>query len=304
MPKIIEWSDQKFYHITIKHKSKIKNNSNRWLWLAICDCGAQLFVLPIQVKTGTIKSCGCKKKTTAKDWSGKSYNDLTFIKPISRTIGSKIRWEAICKCGNTTQVVPYEVTSGKTKSCGLCCRPSTAKDWTNFTRENLTFIKKHKTYKSGQAVWLAQCACGAFIYTVPSNGAKSCGCISKAKCKILCSELGKKGRKYTKIESAARQVYQRYKDGDLDYKSFYELSQKNCHYCNISPQNRHVYQNTEYIYNGLDRINSNLDHSKNNVVPCCRECNLSKREKTVDEFLLHIKRIYEYNFSLSKTQHD
>jgi hypothetical protein len=49
-----------------------------------------------------------------------------------------------------------------------------------------------------------------------------------------------------------------------------------------------------FIYNGLDRLNQKLPHNKDNVVPCCSECNYMKRDMSKDVFVDKIKEIHEW----------
>lgn len=299
MPKIVDWSGQKFFYITLIEKLSIKNNRGGWLWSGLCDCGTIINIDPNHAKRGSIKHCGCKRTTTAKDWTNKTFNSLTFIRASGRTTGTKIRWEAMCKCGTISIVVPYEVASGKTKTCGRCERPSQSKDWTGIQQGNLTFVKRHKTYSSGQMIWEARCDCANTIYTVPSNNAQSCGCLGKQFSKEWCSILGKSGRQYHPNESAARKVWQRYKDQDIDYPTFYKLSQLPCHYCGINPQTTYKIGDGIFIYNGLDRVDSAKQHSLDNVVSCCWECNQSKMDRTSQQLVDHAKRIVQFQRSLA-----
>lgn len=55
---------------------------------------------------------------SAKDWTDKKYNRLTFIRPTDRRTGGRILWEALCDCGNTTYLAPGTAASGHVKSCG------------------------------------------------------------------------------------------------------------------------------------------------------------------------------------------
>jgi 5-methylcytosine-specific restriction endonuclease McrA len=49
-----------------------------------------------------------------------------------------------------------------------------------------------------------------------------------------------------------------------------------------------------YTYNGLDRIdNTQQLHNVENLVPCCSICNYAKRDFTTDEFLSHMKLVYQ-----------
>lgn len=98
------------------------------------------------------------------------------------------------------------------------------------------------------------------------------------------------------IKSSAKRIFRRYKDGDLTFEIFLNLSQRNCYYCNSKPSNLYncakdsknssqfQKDNGNFIYNGLDRIDNNLPHNINNVVTCCKYCNYAKRERSTKEF--------------------
>jgi hypothetical protein len=79
------------------------------------------------------------------------------------------------------------------------------------------------------------------------------------------------------------------------------LSQKECFYCGSLPANKYnSYINLNgkikegvskewanqswFIYNGLDRIDSSLLHTEDNIVPCCKICNYAKRSMSLNEF--------------------
>ena len=48
-------------------------------------------------------------------------------------------------------------------------------------------------------------------------------------------------------------------------------------------------------FNGVDRIDSSLGYSVNNCLPCCEKCNKMKLVYETNDFLNHIKQIYEFN---------
>lgn len=52
---------------------------------------------------------------------------------------------------------------------------------------------------------------------------------------------------------------------------------------------------TEYLYNGLDRVDSNKGYLKENVVPCCEICNKAKRDLSLCQFKKWINRLIKYN---------
>ena len=105
-----------------------------------------------------------------------------------------------------------------------------------------------------------------------------------------------------------------------------ELSQQNCHYCGSPPSGKlhlgrtkdgdikysirrdsegnkykavgwgsYLGDEAYFYYNGLDRLDSSLSHSKDNVVPCCKTCNWMKSSHSLEFFIEHIKRIYEWS---------
>ena len=296
MPKILKLEGQKICEITFIKRSNTKKG-HHWYWEAQCSCGTFLKVLPHTVKPGRLTSCGCKKYQQFKDHTGKKVNKLTFIEPI-RSVGVRLKWKVQCECGNFSEVLPYAVLSGKIKGCLQCGKHSTAKDWTGLNHGKLTFIKQRGTYSSGQMIWESHCECGNICFTVPSSNAQSCGCIGIQKSKNWCSILGSKGRKFSPEISCARRVWSgNYKDGDIDFEQFYNLSQKPCFYCGTLFSNENFTEGKipgSFKYNGLDRIDSSKLHTQNNVVTCCKWCNLSKRERSVADFLNHIKMIYHH----------
>ena len=73
---------------------------------------------------------------------------------------------------------------------------------------------------------------------------------------------------------------------------------KKCFYCGNDPQTIITQKSTgiNYIYNGIDRKNSSIGYRTENCVTCCKTCNFFKMKLSVDNFLNHVKKIYEYSF--------
>lgn len=63
----------------------------------------------------------------------------------------------------------------------------------------------------------------------------------------------------------------------ISYELFKFLIRSNCHYCGTSGSNK-------YGYNGIDRIDSKGGYTEDNVVPCCKHCNMAKGCDSVEEF--------------------
>lgn len=101
--------------------------------------------------------------------------------------------------------------------------------------------------------------------------------------------------------SVANQVFRLYENGakrrnmefNISFKEFYDLSQKNCTYCNCKPKTVRKIKdyNGVYIYNGLDRKDNNKGYTSDNCVPCCADCNRAKWQMTYQEFLDWTERL-------------
>jgi hypothetical protein len=140
----------------------------------------------------------------------------------------------------------------------------------------------------------------------------SCGCaISENATKQITAVHQKmidsgKWNKDPKIKTA-KHVFEFYSDGDLSFEDFMLLSQQNCFYCGGEPSNCYnwyVYkksgftdfrkENGYFTYNGLDRIDNSRPHDKNNVVPCCANCNRARLARTQQNFIEWIQKTYHH----------
>ena len=85
--------------------------------------------------------------------------------------------------------------------------------------------------------------------------------------------------KYAEIKNNARIRKIKF---DLTFNEYLLFANKDCYYCGNKKQF------------GLDRINSNIGYSKNNVVTCCGQCNIAKGELNQKDFIKHIKKIINH----------
>jgi len=172
-----------------------------------------------------------------------------------------------CDCGNVKNIKYNLIVSNKSKSCKQCPKSNLY----NKVFNNLTVIDYDFKLKK----WKCICKCGKLVYalskSLKSNNTKSCGCIRKPK---------------VKKPNLYKKVFSRYSDGDLTIDKFLELIKLNCYYCNSKPNNNYK----GFVYSGLDRLDSNLPHNINNIVPCCILCNRFKSNLSLDEFKLWILR--------------
>lgn len=189
------------------------------------------------------------------------------------------------------------------------------KDYLGLKFTRLTVLKEADPIPDNKGknriAYLCRCDCGKEIVVTRhqlqnKNGTKSCGCLNAENR----SKLGLSKRQYEPHIASARAIFGNiYNDGNLSFEKFYELSQLNCHYCNDSPNNTYnkylhrdkwsknsdfAKENGLFTYNGLDRIDSSKPHDEDNVVPCCLSCNMSKSNKTVEEFRVWLCKVYEF----------
>ena len=144
-------------------------------------------------------------------------------------------------------------------------------------------------------IWLWRCDCGNEFERQRRNvvGAVKLGRVpSCPNCRVWPSlESGEAGRNrvvdYYTRSAATKKLEFRLNRSQLDI-----LFKSNCHYCNSSPSNveDHGDCNGEFIYQGIDRIDNELDYVPFNVVPCCKTCNYAKRNMNYLEFVAWIKQ--------------
>ncbi len=87
-------------------------------------------------------------------------------------------------------------------------------------------------------------------------------------------------------------------DFTLDRESFVRITQKSCWYCGVEPSNRGhlVGYYGDFIYNGIDRINSSKGYVDGNIVPCCGKCNTMKTNMNVLTFTKQAMKIANYRW--------
>lgn len=148
----------------------------------------------------------------------------------------------------------------------------------------------------------AKCLCDCGNYTEvrydhlkSKNPTSSCGC--------LYGILGKNKRKLDSVTgfnnwytSFLRNTQVRGYVNTLEKDYVFQLTQKSCYYCGKPPSIKYKVRSKyeyDFTFNGIDRVDNNLGYIKENVVTCCKECNVAKHTQSQDEFFVMIKNIYE-----------
>jgi len=174
----------------------------------------------------------------------------------------------------------------------------------------LTVIKKsNNKNKCNHIYWECICICGKLKTVSGTNlrlgNVKSCGCLlSDITKKMRRDELSKrigysaKSRTFNQYRSVAKQKNREF---ILTKNQFLEIVVKDCFYCGSSPSNTSkpaskVIANKSFNYNGIDRIDSSKGYVIGNIVPCCKICNIAKRDMTLEKFKDWVYLIYKNMF--------
>lgn len=157
--------------------------------------------------------------------------------------------------------------------------------------------------RSSRKMWLVECECGNKFEASGTKLRRGDIVMCSSCARLLGSQLS---LKYTGIERAFNMVIVRRAKKinmsvSITREEFAEMASRNCRYCNAEPEER-PYMNKSRLkvrLNGIDRVDSNKGYHLDNCVPCCKVCNMMKRDYAIDEFVIHIKKIHN-NLSLGK----
>jgi 5-methylcytosine-specific restriction endonuclease McrA len=162
-------------------------------------------------------------------------------------------------------------------------------------------------------IYRCKCDCGneklILGVSLRKGATISCGCFQRENL-----GLKSKGNAYGKGGTHQRGVYGEssfhtlmhvYKQGatrrnlefSLEKEEFRKLTSGNCVYCGQIPSSISIVDHCYgiYVYNGVDRVDNSKGYVSDNVVSCCEYCNKAKHSKSKEEFLLWVKRIYEFS---------
>jgi len=159
----------------------------------------------------------------------------------------------------------------------------------------LRVVERSQNNRFGQATWKCLCDCGKETvvdsHSLRRGNTKSCGCYG--------DECRANKAYKDKTRAYKNTLYKRYKkicaeergyEFVLSFKEFISLIRKNCFFCGISPINKCGI----FLYNGLDRLDNKKGYTRDNVVTCCRYCNIAKSNMAKEEFLDKIFKCYDH----------
>jgi len=155
--------------------------------------------------------------------------------------------------------------------------------------------------KNTNSYWKCKCDCGNLCTksgnAMKTGNVRSCGCL----------KVSKRPKGETGLRILFNTYYSRARSRNIVFNLSLEdvknITSQNCFYCGVPPQfiassklvkSVNFKNYNQYIYNGIDRIDSTRGYTKDNVVPCCKWCNIAKNNKSISEFKEHIKKIYDH----------
>ncbi len=147
-------------------------------------------------------------------------------------------------------------------------------------------------------LWVVQCDCGSPEKPIKgtsltSGNTKSCGCARRHFSTNVPHNLDDADHRTQWLERSevyCKYKYQARKRGlkwALSRSEFEALISGVCHYCGDPPSNRHH----GIAYGGIDRKNNSWGYTAENVVSCCKICNLMKHAMSYEDFVAHILKV-------------
>lgn len=229
------------------------------------------------------------------DVEGMRFGRLTAIRVVHE--GDKRKWRCTCDCGNETSVIATNLMNGNTKSCG-CLHKELSKFQPGCKCGSLLVIRRSKENASGnRAQWECLCDCGNEITVtarILKSQHKSCGCKNNT--------LPPHGAARNKINAGYRRnSKQRGHSFELSAEESEKLFAGDCFYCGRKPHRTYRLtwgrnnRESAFTYNGIDRVDNSRGYTTDNVVSCCKDCNIAKGEKTHTEFLEWVASVYNHS---------
>lgn len=157
----------------------------------------------------------------------------------------------------------------------------------------LTVLSRDITSPKAEKPWNCQCGCGNVVQVrkchLVQGLTKSCGCLVYADL----TDNGAFKILFSRYRSNAKGKQRTF---TLTEEEFAELVTSDCHYCGTKPSQKTIrkskFGNTEFLYNGLDRIDSSLGYSNTNAIPCCGQCNRAKSNMSYLDFKAWIEQVH------------
>lgn len=215
--------------------------------------------------------------TRINDLTGKRFGKLVVLS--FECLNKGANWLCQCDCGRTSIVKTMCLTRAKhaTKSCG-CIKKH---DLTGKRFGRLIVLNMDKVVKYGKTSsqwWYCKCDCGTLKTVMRQNLTSgdivSCGCFKKEQLSANSCKRPYESR-YNKFINQAKS---RNLESEITYEDFVYLinTVQNCHYCFKTLTWSKFNVNANGGGSNLDRMDNEKGYLKDNVIPCCGNCNRGK----------------------------
>ena len=182
---------------------------------------------------------------------GDVFGDLTVIEKLDERIRSGVVWLCSCNCGNSKKVTSDYLNQGWTRSCG-CLKSKRARDrLPEIWAVNPLKNQSNLVYKFNNLL-----------------------------------------RSYTRGAVARGLLF------NMSKEQVYSIATSHCHYCGFLPIFKEKdniksvnHQSYSTAYNGMDRVDSSIGYKIDNVVPCCKICNIAKNSMSYSQFMEYLDRV-------------
>jgi hypothetical protein len=161
----------------------------------------------------------------------------------------------------------------------------------------LSFVE----YRSKNPYFRFRCDCGhekvIASSAVKSGDTKSCGCYRRQHVLAVAPLLpGRDGHAALRLlfKNYKSRARQRELEFSLSLGEFESLIASSCEYCGCPPAKPSRKKYSDFLSNGIDRIDSTLGYITGNVVPACRTCNTAKSTMTTAQFESWILRVFKH----------
>lgn len=165
----------------------------------------------------------------------------------------------------------------------------------------LKVIAKGETNKSGHITYACECECGNLVQAKGVNlrsgktvncgahkGINKDGTSKKLKGPVLKDNTIDNAVFNTARGNAKKRGYSFH----LNQDEYFAIAKNNCYYCNRKPEQiTYAKARGICITNGVDRVDNSIHYTRENCVPCCKICNISKNSMRLEEWISWIKDI-------------
>lgn len=145
----------------------------------------------------------------------------------------------------------------------------------------------------GDKKWLCRCICGQEREVATGNLRNG----FSSKCRECVSADGYSAAFNDLFARYRQSAKQRNIEFDLNKALANLMFRLPCNYCGTPPSQ--IWQRPQIfkslvVYSGIDRVDSSKGYISTNIVPCCKRCNIAKRNFTQADFINHAKQIAAY----------